>query len=247
MPKGGFSLNSNGTALPLTAPSYPYKENFTFTDSSLVSVSYRVAAKQIAKVVPDIFELEDEPLVTTVFIKYGMSTVGPYTEVGTLVEVTYMGEKFDFSTQLILDNEAAVFAGREVFGYPKVFGNVQFSPESSSMISAYAERPAGRRVVELDFKPEHKLSKMPPSNKRQINVRLIPSSVVGAPHSVKELVPVDMAWEWSSDVWSGTGSIHFPRKSEFDKWADLDILRYEGAVMARNVSATLYNFEPIKL
>ncbi|WAO96895.1 Hypothetical protein NCS54_01458700 [Fusarium falciforme] len=246
MPKGSLSLNCTGTALPPTAPSYPYKEDFTFSNITLASVSYRVTAESVAHVVPDIFELEDEPLVTTVFIEYGMSTVGQYTETGTLVEVTYKGEKFDFSTQLILDNEAAIFAGREVFGYPKVFGNVQFANKPGAIISAYAERPAGRKVVEFDFTPERQLSELPKSDKRQINLRLIPSPVVGAVHTVKDLVPAIMAFK-SSEVWTGTGSIHFPRKSAIDKWADVDILKYEGAFLARNATATLYGFEPLEL
>lgn len=246
MPKGNLSLNSTGTALPPTAPSYPFKENFTFSNITLASVSYRVTAASVAHVIPDVFELEDEPLVTTVFIEYGMSTVGPYMETGTLVEVTYNGEKFDFSTQLILDNEAAIFAGREAFGYPKVFGNVQFVNKPGAILSGYAERPAGRKVVEFDFTPEHQVSGLPQSDKRQINLRLIPSPVVDAAHTVKELVPAVMAWK-ASEVWTGTGSIHFPRKSALDKWAAMDILKYEGAFLARNATATLYGFEPFKL
>ncbi|KAK7427355.1 hypothetical protein QQZ08_006124 [Neonectria magnoliae] len=119
MPYGSLSLN--GESLPAFAPAYSRAKGI-FTDTTAVGMTYRVAASQIAHLVPDVLELEEEPLMTSLFLSYGMSPVGSYSEYAHQVEVTYKGEKFHFNLLFILDNDAAIFAGRELLGFPKVYG-----------------------------------------------------------------------------------------------------------------------------
>ena len=237
MPRGTLSLS--GAAVPTISSPYPTNELFSFTDVTLASVSYRVAVDQVSHLVPDALELEDEPLVTSTFVEYGMSTVGAYSEFVQTVEVTYKGEKFDYTLILILDNESAIYAGRELFGYPKVFGKVNLQLHNNGrLISGAVERPAGRRVAEFDFIPETLLRELPPNKKWNLNHRSIPSPIPGAAPTINEFVPTTMDME-SSEIWVGTGSINFPRKSALDKWAAFDILRYEGAILARHLTAKL--------
>lgn len=237
MPRGTLSLN--GAAVPTISSPYPTNETFTFTDVTLFSVSYRVAVDQLSHLVPDALELEDEPLVTSTFVEYGMSTVGAYSEFVQTVEVTYRGEKFDYTLILILDNESAIFAGRELFGYPKVFGNVNLQLHNNGrLVSGAVERPAGRRVAEFDFIPENMLREFPPNKKWNLNHRIIPSPIPGAAPTVSEFVSTTMDME-SSEIWVGTGSMNFPKNSAVDKWAGIDVLKYEGAILARHVTAKL--------
>ncbi|KAF4126654.1 Acetoacetate decarboxylase (ADC) [Geosmithia morbida] len=241
MPVG--TLDINAIAAPTLFPSYPTSETFVFKDVTLAAVSYRVPAAQVAPLVPPELELEDEPLVTSTFVDYGMSTVGIYTEFVQTVEATYNGRKFDYTLILVLDNEAAIFAGREVYGYPKVFGKVGLDPNTGSrLITGFADRPAGRRVIDFDFIPEKVLPGLPPVEKRTLNLRVIPSPIPGNPPSIRQFVSVDMNME-SPEVWIGQGSVSFPRKSVIDKWADFDILRYEGAMLAKRCSASITAFE----
>jgi acetoacetate decarboxylase len=47
---------------------------------------------------------------------WGFSSIGIYTEFLSLVEVKYKGVKYDYLLECILDNEAAIFVGREKWG-----------------------------------------------------------------------------------------------------------------------------------
>ncbi|KAK2604749.1 hypothetical protein N8I77_007650 [Diaporthe amygdali] len=238
MPLGSLLVTAEG--VPIYAPPYPtHQDPYTFIIDKVLSVSYRVAASQVRHLVPDMLELEDEPLMTSSFIEYGMSLVGSYKEYVHNVEVSYKGEKFNYHLILILDNESAIFAGREQYGFPKVFGKAEIEPETGSrLVTANAQRPAGRTVVDCEFIPEALVNKPPGPNKWSLNLRSIQQPHPGMAPPILELVPVFMDMHLT-EVWTGKAQIDFPRRSAHNPWCELDILRYEGSSLARNVTATL--------
>ncbi|KAH9987951.1 hypothetical protein F4779DRAFT_611202 [Xylariaceae sp. FL0662B] len=242
MPFG--TLASTGQSMPLFSPPYPHAKAGTvargnFSDMTVVAILYRVKASQISHLVPDMLELEEEPLMSSLFVQYGMSSVGAYTEFCQQVEVTYQGEKFDYNIILILDNDAAIYAGRELHGFPKVHGRTDIQTVTGGgVVLGGAERPVGRKVIEFEFIPQHMVSSgLPMPNKWMLNLRSMPSPIIGEPPSIHELVPVFMDKTFS-DVWLGKGQVSFPRNSTMDPWVNFDVLRYEGSFFARNVAAS---------
>ncbi|KAL2284279.1 hypothetical protein FJTKL_09005 [Diaporthe vaccinii] len=153
-------------------------------------------------------ELEEEPLMTSFFIEYGMTLVGSYKEYFHNVE-------------------SAIFAGREQYGFPKVFGKAEIEPQT-----------AGRTVVDCEFIPEALVNNPPAPKKWSLNLRSIqqPRPDMAAP--ILELVPVFMDMHLT-EVWTGKGRVDFPRRSAHNPWCELDVLRYEGSFLARNVTAAL--------
>ncbi|KAL6352491.1 hypothetical protein LRP88_14258 [Fusarium phalaenopsidis] len=244
MPFG--TLNLNGESLPTFAPAYSRAKG-VFTNTTAVGITYRVAASQVAPLVPDVLELEEEPLMTSLFLSYGMSPVGAYTEYAHQVEVTYKGEKFHFNLLFILDNDAAIFAGRELLGFPKVHGKTvieQFT--GSRLVTGGTERPMGRKMVEFEFVPEQLVTSAPQPDRWMLNLRSIPSPYVGQPPSLQEFIPCGLGMK-CNEIWLGKGHISFPRNSISDPWVNLDILRYEGSFLARNATAELLLRDTIKL
>ncbi|KAH7490793.1 hypothetical protein FOMA001_g3763 [Fusarium oxysporum f. sp. matthiolae] len=236
MPNGTLPLN--GESMPIFTPAYSRARGI-FTNTTAVGISYRVAASQVTHLVPDVLELEEEPLMTSLFLSYGMSPVGSYTEYAHQVEVTYKGNKFHYNLLFILDNDAAIFAGRELLGFPKVLGKSVIQEFTGTrLVTGSTERPAGRKMVEFEFVPEQMETNAPPPDRWMLNLRNIPSPHVGQPPSVQEFIPVGLGMK-CDEVWTGKGYINFPRKSISDPWVNLDILRYEGSFMARNATAEL--------
>lgn len=259
------SLSLTNSAIPAYAP--PYRAGTTtteFSDVDLVFITYRTTRASVRPLVPSMLSLADEPLVTVGFLAYGMSGVGAYREYAHLVEVTYGGETFDYGLSLVLDNEAAIFSGREQFGYPKKFGKVVINNTGGgggggdtgstggggwSILTGSVERPVGQRIVQFGFVPTTG-QRIPgglvpnrETDKRTLNLRLIPSPVVGGPTqetkpSVRELVPVYMEIT-APEAWLGQGSLSFPEPSEFDPLHRLEIVRYEQAVFARKAECVL--------
>ncbi|KAK1147240.1 hypothetical protein N8T08_001979 [Aspergillus melleus] len=231
MPFGSLSVGA--TPIPQYAPPYSTKGN-EYSDVTMLIVTYRSKADHVRPFVPDVLELEDEPLVTAMLLSHGMSTFGAYQEYVHAVEVTYKEEKFDYNLSVILENEAAVFCGREQLGYPKKIGPVSLSLQTGSrVIKGHAEYPAGQRVVQFNYSPLRRLKEVVFPAKRSLNLRVIPSAIPDQSPSVKEFIPfvVDFA---SEEAWEGAGSISFPEPSEFHPLHRVEVLRYESAILVRH-------------
>ncbi|KAH8429296.1 acetoacetate decarboxylase family protein [Aspergillus melleus] len=189
----------------------PYSTNGNeYSDVTMLIVTYRTKADHVRPFVPDVLELEDEPLVTAMLLSHGMSTFG-----------TYQG------------NEAAVFCGREQLGYPKKFGPVSLALQTgSSVIKGHAEYPAGQRVVQFNYSPLRRLEEVVFPAKRSLNLRVIPSAIPDQSPSVKEFIPfvADFA---SDEAWEGAGSISFHEPSGFHLLHRVEVLRYESAILVR--------------
>ncbi|OAL31232.1 hypothetical protein AYO20_08287 [Fonsecaea nubica] len=66
---------------------------------------------------PEEFEIEDEPVAKAVLLRYGMARTGAYHEFIHQIEVKFQGKVYDYAVSLILDNEAAIYGGREEVWY----------------------------------------------------------------------------------------------------------------------------------
>ncbi|KXH44894.1 acetoacetate decarboxylase [Colletotrichum nymphaeae SA-01] len=238
MPFGTLSFEAE--SVPIFSPPYPKPPDpYSFAIDMMLGFTYRVAASQVRHLVPNVLELEDEPLMSTTVLDYGMSPVGAYKEFVHQVEVTYNKEKFMYSLILILDNEAAIFAGREQYGFPKVFGKADIQTANGTrLVLANAQRPAGRTLFECEFIPDHRIPSLPAADKWGLNFRSIPQPCAGTSPAIQELIPTIMDWKFS-EIWAGHGQITFPRRSAFDPWCGLDILRYEGSFLARGLTGEL--------
>ncbi len=237
MPFG--TLKINGNSIPQFAPPYTVATN-EFSGMSILTIPYRTTYESVRHFVPEELGLEDEPLVTALLVDYGMSTVGAYKEYVHVVEVKYNCETFDYCLSLVLNNESAIFSGREQFGYPKKFGKVSWVVDSgSSIMSGHIERPVGQKLLQFNYSPVQMLHEIPKGGrKKTLNLRVIPSPIPNQPPSVKELVPIDMDIT-ASEAWLCSGSISFPEPSEHDPMHRIEILRYESAVLIRNATSVL--------
>jgi acetoacetate decarboxylase len=173
-------------------------------------------------------------------VTYPISTLGAYNEYYHLVEVKYKGENYNYPISMILDNEAAIFLGREMYGYPKVFGNISLDHfTGSATFLGTVEKPKGQKLVQIEFTPEKPLEKpVVPAKQciRVLGLRVIPSPVLEAKPSLKELVPSQMIME-GGETWIGKGSISFPTAMASHPMHKLEVLRYESCVHLRGASA----------
>ncbi|KAK1517086.1 acetoacetate decarboxylase [Colletotrichum costaricense] len=181
-------------------PPYPKPPDpYSFAIDMMLGYTYRVAASLVRHLVPNMLELEDEPLMSTIVLDYGMSS-------------------FMYSLILILDNEAAIFAGREQYGFPKVFGKADIQTTNGTrLVLANAQRPAGRTLFECEFIPDHRIPSLRAADKWGLNLRSIPQPCVGTSPAIQELIPTIMDWKFR-EIWAGHGHITFPRRSAFDSY-----------------------------
>ncbi|KAJ0163329.1 Decarboxylase DEC1 [Colletotrichum tanaceti] len=229
MPFGKLPVSNN--SIPQHDP--PYSNNIpTFSDVTVLTVKYRTSFSSIGRLIPEVLEVEEEPLVTATLLDYGKSPAGPFKEFIHTVEVKYLGRTYDFCLSLILDNEYGVLAGREPTGFPKRLGRLSLTPGSSNEATGYVERPAGQKLVEFEF--EAKASQTPAQRLDMafLNLRVIPSPVAGAPASLKDLVPTNFEIK-PAEVWEGLGKLGFPEQCpRVEPVNKIEILRYESSTLA---------------
>ncbi|RAQ99450.1 decarboxylase DEC1 [Stemphylium lycopersici] len=224
MPFGHLPISDDG--IPQNNP--PYVNGVpTFDDVTVLTVRYRTSFASISHLIPEVIEVEEEPLVTATILDYKIAPAGPFIEFIHTVEAKYLGKSYDFCLSLILDNEIAVLTGREVCGFPKRLGRLSLTPSTSNGTTAHVERPVGKTLVGFSFKPTIKKSLPSRLDKAFLNLRVFPSPVAGAPASLKELVPCVFDIK-PQEVWEGAGELilpeNYPQKEAVNR---IEILRKE--------------------
>lgn len=237
MPLGELPIN--GFSIPQHAPPYPI-DRFQFK-LSLLAIEYHTTAAAARDILPNNLEIEDEPLCRSSVFNYHMSTVGAYTEYVHQIEVKWKGQKYDYVVTLILDNESAIYAGREQWGFPKVQGEVNLNVKTgSSHMTASVYRPKSQHVVQLGFTPEarHPVPDNTDGSKQALTLRVIPAVKQGAPPDIKEMVSSHMDIS-GGDLWVGKGSVAFPVQSDWNPFPKMPVTKVGNAFYWENADATL--------
>lgn len=246
MPFGTFKTKEARGPIPLCSPPYPVGLD-EFTDVTVLSVKYHTTYDAVKDMIPEELELEDEPIVTLTLFNYGMGPIGPYNEFVCGVEVKFQGNKMPFSIELVLNNEGAIYAGRERWGIPKLMGVVEFDPSATNsapngIITGHVERPAGCKLVQFGFKPLKKVQDwgvLDGMKRQSLHLRSIPAANSHDPPILREFIPTCMEIT-HAEVWTGEGSIGLFNVSEFDPVHRLKVVKYVGATLCRGARTVLH-------
>lgn len=116
------TTEKNAISMPPDNPAYPAPP-YVFTDREYFIITYETDMEILKTKVPPPLEVT-EPIVKYEFIRMPDSTgLGDYTESGQVIPVSYKGKKGLFILSMYLDNEPAILAGREIWGFPKKYSN----------------------------------------------------------------------------------------------------------------------------
>ena len=117
--------------MPLDSPSYPLPPS-RFINREYMIISYETDFNILKEKVPAPLEVI-EPVVKFEFIRMPDSSgLGGYTESGQVIPVKYNGKPGLYVLSMYLDNEPAVLAGREIWGFPKKIGRPSLGMDSLS-------------------------------------------------------------------------------------------------------------------
>nr|WP_319539129.1 acetoacetate decarboxylase [uncultured Methanospirillum sp.] len=107
--------------MPINSPAYPAPPN-RFNNREYFIITYETDPAVLEKVVPYPLKVV-EPIVKYEFIRMPDSSgLGDYTESGQVIPVEFNGTRGLFVLSMYLDNEPAILAGREIWGFPKKYG-----------------------------------------------------------------------------------------------------------------------------
>ena len=110
-------------SMPAAGPSYPAGP-YRFIDREFLVITYETEPELIRAQLPEPLEPIEQPLVHYEWTKMPDSSgFGSYTESGSVIPARLRGEEANFISQMYLDDDPPIAAGREIWGFPKKYAH----------------------------------------------------------------------------------------------------------------------------
>ena len=206
------------TSLPIVGPSYPHAPN-RFINREYMNIVYETDVELLRAVVPEPLEPENNQIIFEVMKMPDSSGFGDYTESGLVIPCLFKGEPVNFPLMMFLDDEPPTTGGREIWGFPKKFGNPKLEVVHDTLTGTL--NYAGQQVAlgTMTYKhdnlmatdkekrlrdPNHVKKKL---GKKQMTLKIIPSVTGGTP-AVAQLVSFHMEDITVKGAWTGPARLH---------------------------------------
>ena len=197
-------------SMPVAGPSYPHLP-YRFVDREYMVVIYESDPAAIRAAVPEPLVPDPSNQVFYEWIKMPDSSgFGDYTESGVVIPCSFNGEPCNFVSQMYLDCDPPIAAGREIWGFPKKYAHPKLEVatdtltgtlEYSGQIVAMGTMAYKHESLARD--PKKTLASM---HKTQINLKLIPD-VDGTP-AIAQLVSYALTEVTVKGSWVGPARLH---------------------------------------
>lgn len=185
-------------SMPAGAPLYgapPY----IYRGVQDMMITYEADAQAVSELLPPHLELADSPAVCIAWARWvPWSSFGPYHEAYVMVRVTFAGTTYLYQPVIVVDNEAPLGAGREIWGYAKKMAH--FTRGWGDSTSGFGEqllfrveRPIGQPLMTASMVSDRRASPEELGPALPIlSCRIIPAAEADAPPSVAQLVRLDV-------------------------------------------------------
>jgi acetoacetate decarboxylase len=213
--------HDDGWAIPFDAPSYPplpaWYRNVRFQE-----VFFRADPAQVARLLPEPLEPSPDGACVAIGLHVPFSTAyGAFNEVIYQEKAHFRGEVGWFCSHLLHDGPRGIAAGREIYGTPKIFAELEVRLVESTMLTRGAL--AGVPVITISSTMEQPIAPSElPSLAPSWRLKLIPRADRPGP-AIKQLIDGSKA---TNDLevhvaYRGHGTVHL----EPSPLADLTGLR----------------------
>ncbi len=198
------------SAIPAASPSYP-RGPYRFVNREYLIVTYESDADAVRAALPEPLVPTPNTLVTFEAIRMPDSSgFGDYTESGLVIPCTFHGKACGFVAQMYLDDEAPIAAGREIWGFPKKYGQPTFRVAGDTLTATVeygGERVAMGTMVYKSETDEQELRNAEAAvAMTQICLKVIPD-VDGKP-AIAQLVGYNMIDITIKGAWRGPARLH---------------------------------------
>lgn len=223
--KGKLKKSDFGYSLPVDQPLYG-PAPVTYQDSTILMYGYVTDPAAAAAVLPTQLRLTDPPMVRMIFANYRFSSIGFYNEVAQSLTCTYKGKEYVYPVRLHVTSDRAMAAGREMAGFPKKMGRIEFNCGAEYL--SYLDSPEGLRVCSATLIPGQLLQKIQkPIEVKYISIRVMPNPAQTKPPFKPTLCELmSTVWELGpGEMWSATGNVHLNGTSDLDPYHRLPVVK----------------------
>lgn len=199
-------------SMPVFSPSYPAGP-YRFMRREYLIITYESDPDVVRAALPE--ELEPAgPGRNICFYEWmnmpDSSGFGDYVESGSGIVATYKGEPCNFSVQMYLNDDPPIVAGREIWGFPKKWGEPELKVARDTLtgkLNYDGELVAMGTMAYKHVSLESKLDDVKKSvGKLNVNLKLIPD-VDGKP-KIAQLVGYRLEDIVVHGAWDGPARLH---------------------------------------
>src|SRR6201986_4203633 len=160
---------------------------------------------------PEPLEPIDNPIVHYEWIKMPDSSgFGCYTESGVVIPCKFNGEDMNFVSQMYLDDDPPIAAGREIWGFPKKYAHPKLEIIKDTLTGTleYAGQPVamGTMGYKAESMAGNGAATTTTLSKTQVNLKIIPG-IDGRPE-ICQLVALNLTEITVKGSWRGPGRLH---------------------------------------
>ncbi|WP_371054347.1 acetoacetate decarboxylase [Rhodosalinus sp. K401] len=196
--------------MPPGNPSYPFGP-YRFIDRQYFMVIYETDAEAIRAWLPEPLEPDGSGTVVYEWIDMPDSSgFGSYRESGLVIPATLDGVPVNYTAMMFLNDEPPITAGREIWGFPKRWGEPTLDVRADTLTGTLAY--SGERVAmgTMAYKPE-RLACDPEEcaariAKTTVNLKLLPC--VTGRTLVAQIVAFEMTDIHVKGIWRGPARLH---------------------------------------
>ncbi len=226
-----------GVLVPMTSPPQELDKRWAVTNVSYLEFKYYTDAEKVADLVPDIFELDERPQARVAFMLQGMSPIGHYIEVIFYIQCKYKGKYYEYEPYLYVTQDAAMIAGREPLGRPKLLADVQFDPlheQNTPLVTAVLSRPANVPLAYCVFRPNGYGGRVE-ENPEALDPGMPCVSIKNIPGADTQVDFVTCKIKVAQgDLWTGKGSIAYTGYSGIDELHKIPVVEMIDARLVTN-------------
>ncbi|MCK8784803.1 acetoacetate decarboxylase [Roseomonas sp. NAR14] len=198
------------SSMPAFSPSYPHGP-YRFVGREYLIVTYETDPAALRAALPEPLEPAPGNLAFYEWMKMPDSSgFGDYEESGSGIHALYKGEPCLFSVQMYVDDEPPITAGREIWGFPKKWGQPRLKVMKDTLTGALyydEERVALGTMTYKHHSLADRLDEVRQGlGKLQVNLKLIPD-VDGKP-KVAQLVGYNLEEIVVHGAWEGEARLH---------------------------------------
>ena len=135
--------------IPQRSPLYQAPP-FDYKAYTKVSVFCRVDQAAIRQALPKPFDVRGNVIEFFIMDVPEGGSLGSYAEGGIVVPMSYQGRPGGHVLYEIVTNDDSMAVGREVWGYPKKMGDVEWTADDTSVRARLSRRNVS--LIEIDFK-----------------------------------------------------------------------------------------------
>jgi acetoacetate decarboxylase len=240
--KGRMTRARMAHTIPVDAPLYPSLP-IRYRNVERLVFTYETDEEAALDVLPDVLELELPATAIINIMNIPYCTLGAYHEAYLSLNALLDGEPVFYCVYNLMDNDAAVAIGREVWGIPKKMGHITVESKTEAMIGT-VERPLGTRILTGIVRPEFLAKDADNFSRPLVAIRIVPHPEGKEPpliqlvdHINSESSKCKLGPGWEDFQLRGQGSITFHAHSAVDPWHKFKVVRMIDAMYSGGPSS----------